>query len=133
MSEQTKEFTLGDLYTVSSGKLVSPRGIDGLYDTLNFLTGDSVYSHQLGLAHDAVEGPLLKQLPFLGEIEFDLTFDENESAEVRRARVDAWLDIQNHKYGEFHTVHAVPEAWGEHDPMEDMFMLMGGHRAEVAE
>lgn len=131
MSEQTKEFTLGDLFTVTSGKLVGPGGIDGLYETLSFLTGDQIYTHQLTAAGDAVTEPLLQQLPFLGEIEFDLTFGRSESNDARLARVTAWLDIQNHKYGEFHTVHAVPEAWGEHDPMEDLFVMMGGSRVEV--
>jgi hypothetical protein len=124
MSEQTREFTLGDLYTVTSGKLVGPGGISGIYETLSFLTGDDLFTHQLSAASDAVTESLIKQLPFLAEIEYDLTFAADDPYEVRKARVDAWLDIQNHKYGEFHTVKAVPEAWGEHDPMDDLCLMV---------
>lgn len=42
-----KQFDLGDVLTVATGNLISPRGMEGVYDICNFLSGESVYTHQI--------------------------------------------------------------------------------------
>jgi hypothetical protein len=38
----TRPFHLGDVLTITTGRLVSPRHMDGVYDVLNFMTGDNL-------------------------------------------------------------------------------------------
>lgn len=46
----TKVFHLGQLLSITTSKLVSPVGsspIQGVYEILDFLTKDSLFTHQL--------------------------------------------------------------------------------------
>lgn len=43
----TREFHIGCVLSVTTGKLVSPHGMQGVYDILNHLTGDSLFTNQL--------------------------------------------------------------------------------------
>lgn len=50
----TKDFHIGDILSVTTGRLVSPRHIDGVYDILNWMTGESLFTHQLPrVSHEA--------------------------------------------------------------------------------
>lgn len=90
---------LGDLLSFTTGRLVSPTGMDGVYALAKLLTGGSVFTHQLPrLCDEAVPG-LLRQFPFLGEIEPP----EFSSP----AEVDVWLAEQCARYGTWFVV-AVP-------------------------
>jgi hypothetical protein len=42
-----KMFHISDVLSVTTGRLVSSRHMEGIYDILNFLTGDNLYTHQL--------------------------------------------------------------------------------------
>lgn len=61
----TRRFHIGDVLTVTTGRLVSPRGVDGLYDILGYMTDDSPYTTQLGRFADECS-PVLEQR--LGEV-----------------------------------------------------------------
>jgi len=60
-----KNFHLGDLLSVTTGLLVSSRGFDGVYEILNFLTGDDLMTHQLPRACRAAADWLTSQYPEL--------------------------------------------------------------------
>jgi hypothetical protein len=40
-------FILGDVLNITMGRIVSPRHMDGVYDILNFMIGDDLFTHQL--------------------------------------------------------------------------------------
>jgi hypothetical protein len=63
--EKMKQFHIGDILSVTTGRLVSSRHIDGLYEILNFLTGDELYTHQLPRAMRECEPWLKTQFPYL--------------------------------------------------------------------
>ena len=42
-----KQFYLGDVLSVAIDRLVSLRHMDGVYDILNFMTGDDLLTHEL--------------------------------------------------------------------------------------
>jgi len=42
-----KLFHISDVLTITTGRLVSSRHIDGAYALLNFLTGDEIFTHQI--------------------------------------------------------------------------------------
>jgi hypothetical protein len=62
MSE-TKRYHVGGLLSVTDGRLVSPTHINGVYDVVDFVTGQAHMTHQLGRACDQVKPWLLRQHP----------------------------------------------------------------------
>ena len=62
-----KLFHISDVLSVTTGRLVSSRHMDGIYDILNFMTGDNLFTHQLPRASDECKPWLRTQLPNLME------------------------------------------------------------------
>ena len=119
----TRTFHLGDVLTITTGRLVSPRHVDGIYDILNFMTGDNLFTHQLPRAMDECQGPLLAQHPDLAEVEVPELDGE--------AEVIAWLAVQVERYGE--TRQVAPLGADEHtyiDPFTEI-RKMAPHAAVI--
>lgn len=114
MSE-TRDFHLGDILSVTTGRLVSPRHMEGVYDILNFMTGDNLFTHQLPRAARECEAPLLAQHPDLAAVEVPEEFGDGTPDSVRQA-VDAWLAGQVAKYGE--TLPVAPLHEDDHTRIE---------------
>lgn len=113
----TKTFHLGDILSVTTSRLVSPRHIGGVYDILGWMTGESLMTHQLPRAAGECEGPLRAQHPDLAEVEVPEKFGG-------KADVDRWLAEQVAVYGE--TREVAPLAAGEHthiDPLDELRMI----------
>lgn len=60
-----KLFHISDVISITTGRLVSSRHIDGVYDVLNFLTGDDLHTHQLPRASNECLPWLRTQFPVL--------------------------------------------------------------------
>lgn len=95
-----KTFHISDVLTVTTGRLLSNRHIEGAYSILNFLTGDSVFTHQIPRAMDEC-GPWLRaQFPQLfpenptmkGLLEHLDLLPEPLPREEKRAAVDQWVE-----------------------------------------
>lgn len=71
-----KTFHISDLLSITTGRLVSSRHMDGVYEILNFLTGDNLFTHQLPRACEECSPWLRTQFPQL--------FPDNP-------RMEAWL------------------------------------------
>lgn len=65
----TRQFHLGDILSVTTGILVSPRHIDGLYDILGFMTGEPLWTHQLPPRARQCAPELLRQHPDLADVQ----------------------------------------------------------------
>lgn len=114
MSE-TKTFHIGDILTITTGCLVSPRHVDGIYDILNFMTGDSLSTHQLPRGMDECAPSLREQFPDLAAIVAPDDF--GGSAE----RVAAWLADQVAVHGETREVAPLaPEDHTRMDPLAEI-------------
>lgn len=119
MTNMKKQFHLGDVISAAFGVLVSPRHMDGVYDTLNFLTGDSLFTHQLPRAGRAVQPFVLDQHPQLALLAEAV---KNVTAENWRA----WLDEQIALYGETLELEPLPaSAWLTVDPLVEAEMMIG--------
>lgn len=115
----TRDFDLGDILSITTGRLVSPRHVDGVYDILNYMTGDNLFTHQLPRASRECKGPLLEQLPQLQAVLTPLEFEDKE-------HVDRWLAHYKRAYGE--TLPVEPLAEGQHefrDPVMEADQMMG--------
>ena len=66
--EQARHFDLGDIISITEGSLCSLRHIDGVYDLLNYMTGDSLYTHALPRAAITCQPVLLAQHPQLAAV-----------------------------------------------------------------
>jgi hypothetical protein len=60
-----KMFHISDVLSVTTRRFVSSRHMDGIYDILNFLTGDNLFTHQLPRAMDECEPWLRSMFPNL--------------------------------------------------------------------
>lgn len=103
MSTDSRTFHLGDILSVTTGCLVSPRHMGGVYDLLNYMTGDNLFTHQLPRANQECEGPLLAQHPDLADVEVPATFGGKD-------HVEAWLAEQVVRFGEYRDVRPLPAA-----------------------
>ena len=115
---KTKKFHLGDVLSITTGRLVSPRHIDGVYDILNFMTGDNLFTSQLPRASDECKSHLLEQFPQLAEVDASTVNTENHVQ---------WLAEQVAKYGEEFEVKPIPK--GAHqfkNPIAETAEMMGG-------
>ena len=108
------EFRLGDILSITTGLLVSPTCMDGVYAILNYMTGDNLFTHQLIRAQRECEKPLLAQHPDLAAVkvpeELGSTLDW-----------EAWLEGQCATYGRTRPV--APLAAEDHtriDPMTEL-------------
>lgn len=106
---------LGDILTVVTDRLVSRDHIGGVYRVLNFMTGDDLYTHQLGRAMNECREPLLAQHPQLREIECP---DFGSPEEVM-----PWLDQMEQRYGVELAIE--PLAPGEHQQIDPLSELEG--------
>lgn len=64
-------FHIGDILSIiGPRRLVSPEKMEGVYKILNFMTGDNLFTHQLGRVADECEPWLLAQYPQFSTPEF---------------------------------------------------------------
>jgi len=98
-----KQFHLGDLLSVTTGRLLSPVGIKGVYNILNHLTGANLFTHELPYAAKVCTPYLEKQFPFLKEITEIPEFNGSKEAVIK------WLKEMGEVYGEFHIVEQLPK------------------------
>ncbi len=104
---QTKDFHLGDILSVTTDRLVSPRHIGGVYDILGWMTGESLFTHQLPRVSDEAKPVILKMHPHLGGPEMDAAVADLSSrlsperlAVEPKVIVAAWLAELVAKHGE---------------------------------
>lgn len=109
-----KAFHLSDILSVVPGCFVSRNGVDGIYNLLGHMTEDTVHSHQLPLAADAMEPELVAQLPWLK----DVTFPEPRL--ISSDECAAWVAGIAAVHGEWHDIESAPLAWGKHNPLTDL-------------
>lgn len=134
----TKEFHLGDVLSITTGRLVSPRHMDGVYEILNFMTGEDLFTHQLPRASDECKPFLIEQFPQLATPEMDFAVAElvemlktpSGKAESNKL-ILGWLSkLTSGKYGvrceEKYNVKPLPKNAHEvKDPIAEAVEMMG--------
>ena len=100
MNQEQKLFHLGDILTITTGRLVSKRHMDGVYDILNFMTRDNLFTHQLGRASNECKPVLLAQHPQLAAVTGDDVTPEN---------FKEWIEARCAEFGEELMVQQLPE------------------------
>ena len=107
-----KNFHLGDILSITTGTLISPRKMEGVYDILGYMTGESLYTHQLPRVAQEAEPVLLALHPQLADA--DLSGITAENWEERL------LDLVQ-KFGEMLPVPTLSENQHERiDPLSEL-------------
>lgn len=97
----SERFHLGDLLSVTDGRLVSPDHIHGVCRILDFVTGEAHMTHQLPRGAKVVKPWLLEQHPWLEDIPVPDGLNSKDA-------VMSWLAPVTAKFGEFHEVEPMP-------------------------
>lgn len=116
----SETFHLGDLLSLSTGRLVAPGGFGDVHRLVEFLAGGPVWTHQIPAATDALLPGLIGQHPWLTGITAPESFDDE-------AYVWRWLDEQIAEHGEHHDVTPIEGGWGR-DPVADLVEMVGAER-----
>lgn len=121
---QSRKFHIGDILSITHDRLVSPRHIEGVYDILDYMTGDKLFTHQLPRAADECKPILFKQFPFLNKI---------DSSNVTTDNWEDWLKTQILNYGEWHYVTiALKDEHEIKNPITEAIELIGKDKVIVA-
>jgi hypothetical protein len=113
----TRSFHIGDILSITTGRLVAPGHMSAVHEILDWMTGDALFTHQLPRASDECAPALRSQHPDLGAVEAPEFADP--------AHVDRWLGEQVDRFGEHRDV--APLAGGEHaviDPIAELATMM---------
>lgn len=117
-----REFPLADILSVTTERPLSRRHMDGLYDILGYMTGDSLMTHQLPRANDACKPVLLLQHPQLDGVVPPEGIDAPD--------LMAWLANAEREYGE--TLPVQPLAvWEHQNPIEELCDMVGPEKVFV--
>jgi hypothetical protein len=114
-----RKFHLGDILSITTGRLVSPRHMDGVDDILNYMTQDNLFTHQLPRAAEECAPWLIRRHPQLAKVQVPDTFEGKD-------HVDRWLVEQVRLYGEELEVGPIPRDDHEKkDPLTELEEMVG--------
>ena len=123
---EPRTYRLDDVLTMTTGRLLSQRGIEAVYDLANFMTGDYLLTHQLPRAADACGPALLDQHPQLRGVE--------PAADIDQADFAAWLADAERVHGTQLVVTPLPPGvWEHRDPIDELCGMVGPERVIVVE
>jgi hypothetical protein len=112
-----KKFHISDILTVISGKMVSIRNMEGLYDILNYMSKDNLHTHQLVRVMDECKPYLIKQFPEFEEIKINF-------ANVNDSNLLSLMEIIEEELGSYFEVDRLPEGVHEYiNPVAEMIMM----------
>jgi hypothetical protein len=119
------KFRTSDVLSVSTGTLLphaentealdNGAALAGLYGVLNHMTGDNLMTHQLLLAQPIMKPFLVAEHPWID----DVVVPETRELPVLKE----WLAAIEAEHGKELEITAHPEAWGQHDPIEDLYTI----------
>lgn len=110
----TKDFPTLDALSAITGSLVSPKGIGCVYEVLNFMTGENLYTHQLPRVSKEAQAFMCKRLPAL-------VATCAEAKQVTRENYRQWQATWLARHGETLTVARM--GIEDHEPIDPLSEL----------
>lgn len=125
MSE-LKSFHLGDVLSITTGILVSHDHVQGVYNILDWMTGESLFSHQLGRAADTALPVLKAEFPQLNDIVSPTYLRGNQDL------IFEWVDMQAERYGQWFYVPKLAEGlYIPQDPLVELALMIDERNDEL--
>lgn len=113
-------YGLDDILSITTGRLLSRSHVAGLYDILNYMTGDNLMTHQLPRAAGVCGPALLAQHPELRGVE------PPKGDGITQEELFAWLDQAEERHGKLLPVQPLaPGVWGSRNPLEELADMVG--------
>lgn len=110
-----KKFHISDILSVITGKMVSTRNMEGLYDILNYMSDDKLHTHQLVRVINECKPYLIQQFPQFEDIELNGLNDGNLLFRVEEIEKE---------YGSYFEVKKLSEGAHERiNPITEMLMI----------
>lgn len=94
-----EEFHISDILTVTTGKMISIRNMEGLYDILNYMSSDNLHTHQLPRVMDLCKPYLLKQFPKFADIDISKVSEDSLLECIEKIEKE---------HGSYHEVEKLP-------------------------
>lgn len=94
-----RTFHILDVMSITTGRLVSTRHMDGIYDILGFMHDASLFTTQLPSASDAALPEILRQHPALADFDADIAEIEGMMAGGGTGWIDRFREYAEKKYG----------------------------------
>jgi hypothetical protein len=111
-----RRFSLGAVLSVISGRLLCE--LDELYQVLNFLTGQSIYTHQIPRAFRVCAPYVATQHPDLAVLDW---------SGVNNRTYRAWMDEQVRRFGATAGLEPLPAgAYDAMHPLDELIEMRGG-------
>lgn len=130
----SKAFHIGDILSITTGRLVSPRHMEGVYEILNYMTGDNLFTHQLPRASNECKPHLLRQHPKLADADvspLDKLADDT-APDARRSLIDGWMRMQVAAFGETLLVEPIPQDDHERkNPWDELVEMRGSDEGVI--
>ena len=121
----TKEFHVGDILSITTGRLVSLKGMDGVYEILNYMTGEILHTVGIPRAADDALPYLIQQLPWL--VEVNKLFEELEKQEdFDWHEVMTIVEELGKRYGITHQIYPIPQEDRERLTLEEELARIRG-------
>lgn len=113
----TKDFHISTVLSVGTGILLT--NFDKVHEMLDFMTQDSLYTHQLVASGYIMETEIKRQFPFIQELEIP------ELPPVQQA-CDEWVKPLGEMHGWTLTVQSAEHLWVGHDFLTDLQDIRNG-------
>lgn len=108
-----KKFKLESVLSAIRGILLCPIG--EVYEVLNFLTGDNLYTHQLPRAGEVCQAPVFSEHPFLKDIDLEGINPENWKQRLTKIKSKYPNEIELSPI----------ENWKHVDPIDELQGMVG--------
>ncbi len=122
-----KQFSLAQILTITDGRLLCDIG--GVYEILDFITGDSLFTHSLPRASRFAQPQIAAQLPWIANIQTDLDELTTILKPLRRgSKWDAiaeWNERMACKWGANHPVESCEDSWLSMNPIAELAGMVG--------
>jgi hypothetical protein len=103
---KTKKFHIGDVLTITTGKLLSKDYIDGVYKILDWMSDQDCFTHELPEMSRKYRPLLLEMYPELSNI--DVSNISRDNWDGYNGHIE-WLEVMAKKYGEWFDIPKVGE------------------------
>lgn len=115
----TRDFHIGCVLSITTGEPVSPHGTAGVYDILNHMTGESLFTHQLPRAAVWARPILLAVHPQLAVCTPPLHW-------VDAGHVSEWVEKCARAIARHIEVEGPVPGWGSMDPLTELVLMQMG-------
>lgn len=132
----TKAFSLGQILSITTGRLCCDMG--GIYDILNHITGDNLFTHVLPRASKFAKPMLLEMFPKLEAAATEASMERMDallSINPKRPMkgIEQWLDWVRNEHG-LESVYGLPcygDRWLSLDPIAEAVAMVGEDKVAV--